>query len=197
MTIETQTPEAIVGVTETIEGGRRIRYNKPIDAAFQDARRALERMGSVQEADPESRTVFGTCFHQSKKIKLEIDVDPLQEMSEITVHPEGGREVSPAERGSMDDFVKALAATANAAPTGDLKTAAQEPPKNPNDFFAIEKKGIEKGVAGGLLMMVIAAVWFFLGLEADRIFFYPPILFIVGLYAFVKGLLTGNLTGRK
>ena len=37
--------------------------------------------------------------------------------------------------------------------------------------------------------MVIAVVWFGLGLAGDRIFFYPPILFLFGLVAFVRGLL--------
>ena len=42
------------------------------------------------------------------------------------------------------------------------------------------------------LMMVIAVVWFVGGLAADIIFFYPPVLFIVGLVAFFKGLAGGE-----
>ena len=38
----------------------------------------------------------------------------------------------------------------------------------------------------------VAVVWFVLGLMADRIFFYPPILFVVGLVAFIKGLVGGG-----
>ena len=41
---------------------------------------------------------------------------------------------------------------------------------------------------GGIAMMVGAVVWFVGGLFFDIIFFYPPILFIIGLIAFVKGL---------
>jgi hypothetical protein len=41
---------------------------------------------------------------------------------------------------------------------------------------------------GGIGMMVLAVVWFVGGLFFDIIFFYPPILFIIGLVAFVKGL---------
>ena len=48
------------------------------------------------------------------------------------------------------------------------------------------------GVAGGLLMILIAAVWFFAGLAAGIIFFYPPILFIIGVVAFIKGLAGGR-----
>ncbi len=43
----------------------------------------------------------------------------------------------------------------------------------------------------GILMMVGAAVWFFLGLAANRIFIYPPILFVLGIAAVVRGF-TGN-----
>ncbi|HZY86690.1 MAG TPA: hypothetical protein VFE78_17780 [Gemmataceae bacterium] len=47
-------------------------------------------------------------------------------------------------------------------------------------------------MVGGLLMMLIAVVWFVLGLMADRIFFYPPILLVIGLIAVVKGLFGGD-----
>jgi hypothetical protein len=50
---------------------------------------------------------------------------------------------------------------------------------------------ISAGVVQGLLMMGGAAIWFFLGLAADRIFFYPPILFVIGIVRLVGGL-TGN-----
>ena len=47
------------------------------------------------------------------------------------------------------------------------------------------------GVLAGIAMMAIAATWFFLGLSANRIFFYPPVLFVIGLVAVGKGLLGG------
>jgi hypothetical protein len=48
---------------------------------------------------------------------------------------------------------------------------------------------------GGFAMMAIAAIWFFAGLYVGLIFYYPPILFVIGLYAVLKGILTGNLAG--
>ena len=63
--------------------------------------------------------------------------------------------------------------------------------------FAPEKRAFDKGVMGGIAMMAIAAVWFFVGLKAGWIFYYPPILFVIGLAAFFKGLLTGNLAGKN
>ena len=64
-------------------------------------------------------------------------------------------------------------------------------------FFAAEKKGMQKGVLGGIIMMVIAVVWFVVGYIVGYIFYYPLILFIIGLFAFLKGLFTGNLAGKK
>jgi hypothetical protein len=46
------------------------------------------------------------------------------------------------------------------------------------------------GVAGGVLMILIAVAWFVAGLYyANRIYFYPPILLVIGIAAIVKGLL--------
>ena len=52
------------------------------------------------------------------------------------------------------------------------------------------RRGIAIGGAAvtGLFMMGGAALWFVLGLAADRIFIYPPFLFVFGLIAFFRGL---------
>ena len=54
--------------------------------------------------------------------------------------------------------------------------------------FGFERSLAGKGVLAGVLMMVIAVVWFVCGLYMNWIFYYPPVLFIVGLIAFIKGL---------
>ena len=41
-------------------------------------------------------------------------------------------------------------------------------------------------------MMVGAAVWFFVGLAAGIIFFYPPVLFVLGIISFFKGLFSSD-----
>ncbi len=69
-------------------------------------------------------------------------------------------------------------------------------PGEDRSFFSSEKKGIQKGVLGGVVMIAIAAIWFFVGYAAGHIYFYPPILFIIGVYAVIKGLTTGNYTGN-
>lgn len=64
-------------------------------------------------------------------------------------------------------------------------------------FFALEKKGMKKGAAGGVLMMFIAVAWFIIGYALGYIFFYPPILFIIGLFTLLKGISTGNYSGQN
>lgn len=64
-------------------------------------------------------------------------------------------------------------------------------------FFGPEKRGMKKGVLGGVIMLAIAAAWFFIGLAADRIFYYPPVLAIIGIISIFKGLAEGNMTGEK
>jgi phage FluMu protein Com len=64
-------------------------------------------------------------------------------------------------------------------------------------FFAPEKKGIQAGVLGGVTMIAISLVWFIGGLAAGIIFYDPPILFVIGLFALIQGLMTGNLAGKR
>jgi Zn ribbon nucleic-acid-binding protein len=74
---------------------------------------------------------------------------------------------------------------------------APQPQQQSGGFFGPEKKALGYGMLGGLLLMVIAAVWFVAGLAGDIIFFYPPVLFVIGLVGFLKGLFTGNVSGRR
>jgi hypothetical protein len=59
-------------------------------------------------------------------------------------------------------------------------------------WFGLESRVLSAGVIGGTIAMVIAIVWFVIGLFADIIFFYPPILFVIGLIAFIKGLVSAG-----
>lgn len=59
--------------------------------------------------------------------------------------------------------------------------------------LAFEGGVINSGVAGGTLAMIIAFLWFFVGLVfLDVFFIYPPILFVLGLIAFFRGLAKGK-----
>lgn len=58
--------------------------------------------------------------------------------------------------------------------------------------FGLENRMLSGGVLGGIGMMIGAVAWFVVGLMNDYIFFYPPILFVVGLVAFFKGLFSSD-----
>jgi len=45
-------------------------------------------------------------------------------------------------------------------------------------------------------MMIGATLWFFGGLAVGIIFFYPPVLFIIGLGVFFKGIFTAFAGGE-
>lgn len=51
---------------------------------------------------------------------------------------------------------------------------------------------LNAGAVGGLLMVVIAIAWFVVGLANGIIFFYPPVLLVIGLGAIFKGLSGGD-----
>lgn len=55
-------------------------------------------------------------------------------------------------------------------------------------FFGTETSILNGGTVGGLVAMLVAVLWFSGGLAAGIIFYYPPILFIVGLVAVGKGI---------
>jgi hypothetical protein len=55
-------------------------------------------------------------------------------------------------------------------------------------LFAPEHAAVSWGVPGGLLLIVVAVVWFFLGLANGRIFYYPPVLLLIGLFGVANGL---------
>ncbi len=53
-----------------------------------------------------------------------------------------------------------------------------------------------KAILAGAAMMVGAVVWFVVGWMAGRIFFYPPILFVIGAVSLGKGLLAKAAPGE-
>ncbi len=46
---------------------------------------------------------------------------------------------------------------------------------------------VNSSIISGLLMMVGAVAWFVAGLAINRIFIYPPIMFVLGIGAIIKG----------
>ncbi len=78
---------------------------------------------------------------------------------------------------------------------GSLTVAASAPVEQTQTqttgFWSWERRQTGKGKLWGIILMVIAVVWFFGALALGWIFYYPPILFLIGLYTFFKGLFRG------
>ena len=53
--------------------------------------------------------------------------------------------------------------------------------------FSIEESILKLGPIGGIIIMIISIVWFFSGLYGGTIFFYPPILFTIGIAGTISG----------
>jgi hypothetical protein len=51
---------------------------------------------------------------------------------------------------------------------------------------------ISQGVIAGVIMMVLAVVWLVVGLMLGWLFYYPPILFILGIVRIARSILTGD-----
>src|SRR5207247_6470440 len=86
--------------------------------------------------------------------------------------PEAARAAGPKAGSSL---AKLFAPKKKKPPTGDE-------PKEWSGGIAIHPS-----ILPGLAMMAGAAIWFFVGLAAGRIFFYPPILFCLGIAAIITG----------
>lgn len=64
-------------------------------------------------------------------------------------------------------------------------------------YFASERGALKMGVLGGVIAMVIALGWFIRGWNKGYIYIYPSILFAVGIYALIKGLMNRKISGEK
>jgi len=72
-----------------------------------------------------------------------------------------------------------------AAPANPYGTPATGPAKHRGK----KEEGTPMGmIGGGVLMMLGAIVWFVVGLMGGVIFFYPPILLIIGLVSLIGGI---------
>jgi hypothetical protein len=106
------------------------------------------------------------------------------------------RPVTPSAPANLAEL-SALMKETGAAPRADRNYDVPGLAPNTGGAFAPEKKGISMGVVGGIIMIAIAVVWFVVGYAAGFIFFYPPILAVIGMFAIVKGIATGNVAGER
>jgi hypothetical protein len=86
----------------------------------------------------------------------------------------------------LDDDIEELPRPRKKSGSGKKKSKAAAG----GGFFGPENKALSWGPWGGVLLMVIAVVWFVVGLMGNIIFYYPPILFIFGLIGTIKALIS-------
>jgi hypothetical protein len=83
------------------------------------------------------------------------------------------------------------------APSRSRKRASlrysEDPRRDRNSSFGGALSGTgNAGVLGGLLMILIAVVWFVGGAALGVWFIYPPILFVIGIVAIIRGAVSGG-----
>jgi len=109
--------------------------------------------------------------------------DGLMGVSSVGIDPLTGQ---PA---GVPDVARPRAAQARTSRSGSSRKEAIA--RGRQKERAKQSDGGGAGQIGiGILMMVGAVVWLVAGLFAGYIFFYPPILFILGMVALVKGLMS-------
>jgi hypothetical protein len=60
-----------------------------------------------------------------------------------------------------------------------------------NHGFGLEHRAWDSGILGGLALIAVSIIWFVGGLALGIIFYYPPILFIIGIVVLLKGIFAG------
>ena len=93
----------------------------------------------------------------------------------------------------QDEYGDLPAAPPRRAPASGRKKKKKKSEESGGGAFGTEKSMLNSGVLGGLGLMLGAAVWLVLGLVlADRIFIYPPFMFLFGMVAVIKGIIRGE-----
>ncbi len=55
--------------------------------------------------------------------------------------------------------------------------------------FSMESWFLKFGPIGGIILIIISLLWFFAGLLGGRFYFYPPILFVIGITGTISGFI--------
>ncbi|MEQ1904795.1 MAG: hypothetical protein ABL888_11460 [Pirellulaceae bacterium] len=85
-----------------------------------------------------------------------------------------------------------FSATVSGQSSGPRNLPQRTETRSAQESQSWEGRVFNGSVLGGVAAMVIAIVWFFAGLAGGVIFFYPPILFIIGLVGMIRGLVAGQ-----
>lgn len=116
--------------------------------------------------------------------------------------PAGSQSLGGAEQPPYDDPWSDLESNSSPSAVFHAGQGKQAAKAKPNSHLASARQELGGEVGGGddggsgmaailsgIVMMVVAVVWFVGALMAGWIFFYPPVLFVLGLISVIKGVL--------
>lgn len=120
---------------------------------------------------------------------------PFPEMSSYQAPPVSYRGEINANIGSAPIRTEATSGAApsnRAVASSYLERARQETSNGSNDSEGGYSNFFDATVIGGLVVMLAAVAWFVAGLAAGVIFFYPPVMFVLGMITVVKGIASND-----
>lgn len=134
-----------------------------------------------------------------KRVRCPVCKHPLRipDVSDASLAVENARVEPPNENDDLwKDFPERLSATSPTAADSEMakvqKTAADQLLDEARAERAERKKDLDswatKQVISGISMTLAATVWFGVGLLGGRLYFYPPILFVLGAVALINGI---------
>ena len=136
--------------------------------------------GGKQGRCPQCSHVFTVpAWMQEVEADEDLRLAPMANDPLASLPPASGYQLQPQAANPYAPGVNPYAPSA--------QTATANPEKY-NHAFGLEQRAFDAGIIGGILLMVVSVIWFVAGLFFDIIFFYPPILFLIGLAAFIRGL---------
>ena len=109
--------------------------------------------------------------------------------------------MSQDERALRSDFQNRPARTAKGkggAPVRSRFEARREQMRRDEwGGLEAERVAFNWGVVGGILMIAVAVGWFLWGLNEGYIYYYPPILAVLGIVAIFNGVSKKNYVGNR
>lgn len=160
----------------------------PVNCDCGKSMRVKDELAGKRIRCPECREVIAVAGPKPQKDFEEEASDFLLEAPDSPVASPDA--IRPAR---FDDEFTRASSRPSAIPEPPNRASKTSRPKKAARREKSESGGfriaIHPSIVTGLLMMTGAAVWFFLGLAAGRIFFYPPVLFVLGIAAVVRGFL--------
>lgn len=143
-------------------------------------RGSVDSSGSARAGSGRSRHQQGTSDRSRKGRKAHDDDDDFRNVNDLFADLESDENQDdghdpwsapplPPRQSTSRSITTSVSATRAASASGDHRGRNE--------------------ILGGIASMMGAIIWFFAGLYFGYIFFYPPILFVLGLIAFIKGLM--------